>query len=181
MRLQKSVNLNINNDSLADLEHILNNISLENIHIYWLANNMKNDHKKSKIFNELTSQFDELLAFEKIQIAKIFLLNMIEQKILGEEIDTDLNLLLCDIKNQIANHGIISDDVMYNTYIHKVDTILNNESSEKHFILLHNNYYPLTNNSKYIEIGINAISNWKLKGVKIGIKDSNNKTYKKIQ
>lgn len=149
METKQKVFVEVNDKSIECLEYILDNIGIENIHIYWAVQNIKKDKNGKKAIIEIKKSFEYLVDFEKMQISKIYFLNLIEQQIINNK-DTDLNRLVNEIISTLQTNKTLREDIMYSLCLQNIESIFDDPEIE--FIIQNN--CTENKNTKYVISGL---------------------------
>ncbi len=155
METEQKVFIEVNDKSIECLEYILDKVEIKNIHVYWSIQNIKKDKHGIKAIMQIKKEFDHLVDLEKIQISKIYFLNMVEQYLVDDK-ETGLNMLLSEIIQTLNEHKTLRESIIYNLCLQDIDSIFDNPELDFEIV----NNCSLEKNTKYVELGLNFAQNY---------------------
>ena len=188
---QTHVTINLDEITLSKLNYILNNLKLNHLPGYWTLEEILKKEKMDKnklIYSKAfaTTCFP-VLEHIKRQIARYYIFNLIEQKLIKSETNkTELEQLLSSLIDLVSvklesKNNVLTEEIISKLLISNINSIFNKYSMSKldedYIVELESNYDSNIPNKDYIEGAIKYVSNYKI-NIKFTERQVNKKVYK---
>lgn len=113
--------INVTDNNVSELIDMLSKLNEKNLHLYWTI--LEQDDKS--LLDSMKDSMNQVLEHYKKQIAKLYMLNLVEQNILNRE-DTQLNELFTNLKDKLDSKKVMDASIVNRLYLTNIDTIFNN-------------------------------------------------------
>lgn len=121
----------ITESNISELTEILEKLNCKNLHLYWTIL----EQKDKNLINTMQRTINEVLEYYRKQIARMYVLNIIEQELLQTK-DTELNKILDNLKFNVSNNGVLDRSVIYGLHLHNIKSIFTDEESNPEYNLI---------------------------------------------
>jgi len=113
--------INVTDNNISELIEMLNTLTDKNLYLYWLLQ----EKKDKKLQKNMEENINQILDHYRKQIAKMYMLNIVEQNLTNKE-DTQLNLVLKSLKNKLNSKEVMDEYIINGLCLSNLDTIFNN-------------------------------------------------------
>ena len=129
---------------------MLNKLNNKNLYLYWLLIE-KNDVNALENSKE---SLEQILEYYKNQIAKMYMLNLVEQNILNDK-NTQLNLVIQSLINKLNDNQIMDEYIVNGLCLSNLDTIFNDKDFNFDYTLVSTSTVAdKIRNNKYIRTSL---------------------------
>lgn len=152
--------INISDADVSELINIIKKLNENNLYLYWLLKE-KNDEI---LYNNMKESIEQVLEQYRKQIAKIYVLNIVEQSLLGTT-DTQINQVMNNLKSKLDSKEILNENIINGLCLSNLDSIFSNSNNFDYTLVLSSDIKEENKNNKYLTSAIgyaNSFSNKKI-------------------
>lgn len=152
--------INISDADVSELINIIQKLNENNLYLYWLLKE-KNDEI---LYNNMKESIEQVIEQYRKQIAKIYVLNIVEQKLLNTT-KTEMNQIINSLKNKLYRKEILNENIINGLCLSNLDSIFSNSNNFDYTLVLSSDIKEENKNNKYLNSAIgyaNSFSNKKI-------------------